>query len=241
MSARWRTGRAAGWQASLCAVWLLAAGCGDDGGGATGDDAESDAAAGSRGEETPAGDASTAADEDAGAASEEDAGEGHDAGAPAGDAGAAVQGPCAVSFSRDDSSRVASGTDIVTGCSAEAFSSPSGPSQINFGAQDLAGDVMRMFKIDWFDAARDEGTELDVSQPYDYPTSKGAHASYVELGTSDKAPLWVAKSGTVRLAKVAGGEYVVELKALKFEADADGASGSTGGFEINGTITANLE
>jgi hypothetical protein len=244
MSARWMTERAAGWRAGLCAVWLLAVGCGDDGGGGAGDGAASDAAAANQGDGTAAADAGAApdgaADEDAGTVADEDAGQAPDAG-EVGDSGAAAQGPCAVSFSRDDSNRVASGTDIVTGCSAAAFSSPAGPSQVNFGAQDMAGDVMRMFNIDWFDAARDEGTELDVSQPYDYQTSKGAYASYVELGPSDKSPGWVATSGSVRLAKVAGGEYVVELKALKFEPNADGASGSTGSFEVSGTITANLE
>jgi len=213
------------------------------------------AACGDGGAAERAGDAATSGGSDAGGAS--DAGS-DDAGAD--DAGGADQGgedasadadasnatvsvvapptgnaDCSVVFSNDTSNMLDGTRPILTDCSAMRFGT--GPSQINFGAQDVSGGTTRLFNVDWFDAARNAGSELDVAAPFDFDTSKGAYASYVELGTG--SPLWVASSGKVRIESVTGNTYVVKLIGLHFEANNDGPtpSGATGAFDVNGTIT----
>jgi hypothetical protein len=144
-----------------------------------------------------------------------------------------------ITFSRDDSSRSAGGP-IDQGCSADAFGGGSEPSQLNFGATDMLGDVTRMFTIDWFEATRTAGSELDLAADYDYQASQGGHASYTELLGDGSSRGWEATGGKLRIESVEGDAYVVSIEDAHFEplADPFGGASSSGSFDVNGRISA---
>jgi hypothetical protein len=159
---------------------------------------------------------------------------------------AGLPGLCELRFAASTANLVSSSSPLTNDCAAVEFDDSAGkPAQWNFGADDTVTATMRAFNIDWFDVTSPAGTALKVEDGYDITGTpwKGINVSYMESGSNGDTYSWTGDKGLVTLLAINGKTFTVLLTGVHFSPmdDPFGQNKATGGFEMSGTITADLK
>jgi hypothetical protein len=155
-------------------------------------------------------------------------------------------GLCSLSFANSTANLVSASTPLTNNCVVAEFDDAAGkPAQWNFGADDTIATSMRSFNVDWFDVTSPVGTTLKVENGYDIASTpwKGINVSYMESTSTGDTYSWTGDKGLVTLTSISGKTFTFHLASVHFSPMTDpfGTNKASGGFELSGTVTADLK